>query len=89
MRTLQLPFLDERRWAALARERFWPGDFADGFRCGFGGRLHGQRDCDGFPGGFHSWPMIRRETWSAGFHCGLHYRLRCAPERDRADGGGP
>jgi hypothetical protein len=50
MRTLQLPFLDERRWAALARERFWPGDFADGFRCGFGGRLHGQRDCDGFPG---------------------------------------
>jgi hypothetical protein len=33
--------------------------------------------------------MIRRETWSAGFHCGLHYRLRCAPERDRADGGGP
>jgi hypothetical protein len=95
MKTLPLPFLadeegeTQRRWATLAIKRFWPVDFADGFRCDLGGRLHGQRDCDGFPGGFHAWPLTRRETWLAGFAHGFHYRLRCTAERDRGDGGGP
>lgn len=58
----------------------WPAEFDDGARCGFSGNFDGPRELGGYPRGFHSWPLERRNGWYAGFNKG-----RCDKERREND----
>jgi hypothetical protein len=64
------------------RER-WPAEFRDGARCAFFLRFDGDREKGGYPRGFHSWPLARKNTWFAGFNLGFHDRLRVSEEEAR------
>jgi hypothetical protein len=58
----------------------WPAEVRDGARCGFLLSFDGDRERGGYPGGFHHWPLDRRNAWFAGFNVGFHDRLRLAQE---------
>ena len=62
----------------------WLEAFADGERCGFHRRFAGERERGGYPRGFHSWPLERRNSWYCGFNIGLIER-QLVFQRERAD----
>lgn len=75
--------LHPRAAAELDRLRAsWPAEFRDSARCAFLGQQPGARDAAGYPSGFHSWPLDRRNAWWAGFNRG-----RC--DRQTAKQGAP
>lgn len=53
----------------------FPAEFRDGARTAFLGKGDGQRDKGGYPLGFHSWPLERRNAWFAGFNHGILERV--------------
>jgi len=59
------------------RARF-PAEWRDGARCAFLLRFEGDREAGGYPPGFHSWPLAKRNAWFAGFNRGFHDRLALA-----------
>jgi hypothetical protein len=61
------------------RERL-PDEFNDGARCASLQRFDGPREKGGYPLGFHSWPLQRRNAWFAGFNLGRCDRLRLEEE---------
>jgi hypothetical protein len=63
------------------RER-WPDEFKDGARCAFLRRFDGRREAGGYPLGFHSWPLERRNAWFAGFNRGLCDRFRAQNQKE-------
>jgi hypothetical protein len=58
----------------------WPDEFRDGARCGFLFYFDDERESGGYPRGFHTWRLERRNAWFAGFNAGFHDRLRLAQE---------
>jgi hypothetical protein len=52
----------------------------DGARCGIGLEPDGPRDKGGYPSGFHSWPIERRNAWFCGFNIGFCDRARLESE---------
>ena len=56
--------------------------FFDGANCAYFASFEGERDEDGYPKGFHTWPRDQRDAWLAGFDVGLHDRIR----KERLDG---
>lgn len=48
----------------------WPAELDDGARCGFLQKFDGQREPGGYPRGFHTWPLERRNAWYAGLNKG-------------------
>lgn len=61
-------------------ERAWPEAFRDGVRAAFG-VFPPERDPGGYPKGFHSWPLEKRNAYFAGFNFGFIDRRR---RRDKA-----
>ena len=55
----------------------WPNEFRDGARCAFLQRYDGDRE----KGGYHRWPLDRRNAWAADFNQGM-----IAAEEEVADG---
>jgi hypothetical protein len=55
--------------------RQWQDAFDDGARCAFMMEYPGEREPGGYPKGFHSWPIEKRNAWFAGFNLG---RIDCA-----------
>ena len=68
--------MTEFELATLGKQ--WPDEFRDGARCGFLREHKGPREPGGYPLGFKSWPLARRNAWFAGFNQGLHDRRRLA-----------
>ena len=60
--------------------QLWPDEFRDGARCGFLHRFDGDRESGGYPRGFHTWLLGRRNSWFSGFNVGFQDRLRLAQE---------
>jgi hypothetical protein len=60
--------------------RKWQGAFDDGARCAFMGEYPGEREAGGYPKGFHSWQLEKRNAWFAGFNLGLIDRARFEEE---------
>ena len=59
--------------ARLARD--WPDEFRDGARSAFN-QHDGARERGGYPEGFNSWPLDRRNAWWSGFNQGFCDRAR-------------
>lgn len=53
----------------------WPTAWRDGARCAFLERYDGAREPGGYPKGFHSWSLERRNAWFGGFNRGRCDRL--------------
>jgi hypothetical protein len=60
--------------------RKWRNAFDDGARCAFLGEYPAEREPGGYPKGFHSWPLDKRNAWFAGFNLGLIDRARFEEE---------
>jgi hypothetical protein len=58
----------------------FPAEYNDGARCGFLWKSEGQRELGGYPKGFNSWPLARRNAWYAGFNRGNCDRALLAEE---------
>ena len=58
---------DRERAAIRAR---WPDEFRDGARCGLSQKYEGPREAGGYPKGFHTRPLDRRNSWFAGYNYG-------------------
>jgi hypothetical protein len=74
---------DLERQAILERQALrerWSAEFNDGARCAFLQCFDGPREKGGYPLGFHSWPLQRRNAWFAGFNLGRCDRLRLEEE---------
>jgi hypothetical protein len=56
-------------------ERAWPEAFRDSVRAAFG-VLPPEREPGGYPKGFHSWPLEKRNAYFAGFNFGFIDRRR-------------
>jgi hypothetical protein len=58
---------EEERAALCAK---FPREFEHGYRYGRVGEF--QRPCDagGYPIGFHTWELVRKNAWYAGFNLG-------------------
>jgi hypothetical protein len=52
----------------------WPDEFKDGVDCGLLNEFPGVHEPGGYPNGFHSWPLERRNAWIAGFNVGYTKR---------------
>jgi hypothetical protein len=50
--------------------RRFPQEFEHGYRSGFTGALQTPCDAAGYPIGFHTWPLDRKNTWYAGWNLG-------------------
>jgi hypothetical protein len=48
----------------------WPDEFRDGVTCALTGHFSGGRERGGYPLGFHTWPLERRNAWYAGYNYG-------------------
>ncbi len=53
------------------RARF-TAEFDDGARVGFTGRADGDRESGGYPLGFHTWALERRDAWFSGWNAAFH-----------------
>jgi hypothetical protein len=65
--------------AEVERDRLrakWPDEYNDGVRCGYGKPPAGERLKGGYPVGFSSWELERRNAWWAGFNEGYVWRKR-------------
>ena len=62
-------------------KRFYPDAYNDGLLVGSGVK-QGPREPGGYPCGFHSWPLERRNAWWAGANLGY---LRAHPQRSRRE----
>ncbi len=63
----------------------WPGEFSDGERCAFLRKFKGERERGGFPLGFHTWSLERKNSWYCGYNVGLIERQCALIEMERAD----
>ncbi len=54
----------------------WPDAFDDGVRCGLlpDPDETPPREPGGYPRGFHSWPLEKRNAWFCGFNIGFQKR---------------
>jgi hypothetical protein len=50
--------------------RDFPREFTDGENMGAGWEPGGKRERGGYPLGFHTWSLERRNAWFAGFNLG-------------------
>jgi hypothetical protein len=66
----------------------WPDEFRDGERCAFLRKFKGKRESGGFPLGFHTWPLERKNSWYCGYNIGLIERQRALVEMEAADADG-
>jgi hypothetical protein len=57
----------------------FPDEFEHGYRTGYLGENQPPCDAAGYPIGFHTWPLDRKNTWYAGFNLGY-------TEREPSDG---
>jgi hypothetical protein len=48
----------------------FPAEFESGYRYGVTGAVQPPCDAAGYPIGFHTWPLDRRNAWWAGFNLG-------------------
>ena len=64
----------ERKRAQLKDLR--PAEFRDGARCAFTLKYPGEREPGGYPKGFLSWSLERRNAWFCGYYVGRVDRLR-------------
>jgi hypothetical protein len=48
----------------------FPQEFEHGYRTGYLGEFHQPRDAAGYPIGFHTWPLARKNSWYAGWNLG-------------------
>jgi hypothetical protein len=48
----------------------WPEEFRLGYRFGFRGKADPPCGQAGYPSGFHTWPLGRRNAWFAGWNRG-------------------
>jgi hypothetical protein len=69
-------------------KRLWPDEFRDGERCAFLRKFKGKRESGGFPLGFHTWPLERKNSWYCGYNIGLIERQRALVEMEAADADG-
>ena len=63
----------------------WPDEFSDGERCAFLRKFKGDRERGGYPLGFHTWSLERKNSWYCGYNIGLIERQRALIEMERAD----
>jgi hypothetical protein len=49
----------------------WPEEFRLGYRFGSRGKADPPSDAAGYPLGFHTWPLDRRNAWFCGFDRGF------------------
>jgi hypothetical protein len=49
----------------------WPEEFRLGYRFGFRGKADPPCEIAGYPDGFHTWPLVRRNAWFCGFNGGF------------------
>jgi hypothetical protein len=59
----------------------WPAEYEAGFAAGLGEKSEGPLDRGGYPVGFHTWALDRRNAWWAGSTIGLVIRSRVAGGR--------
>jgi hypothetical protein len=52
----------------------FPVEFDDGARVGFTGHADGHRESGGYPTGFQTWALERRDAWFCGWNAGFHAR---------------
>jgi len=57
----------------------WPAEYDNGLRCGLLNEFPKPREQGGYPIGFHSWPLVRRNAWFAGFNKGYTLRKKEMP----------
>jgi hypothetical protein len=58
-----------------AQRTAWPTEYRDGARVAYLQQTDGEREPGGYPMGFASWPVERRNSWFAGFNEGRCDRL--------------
>jgi hypothetical protein len=63
----------------------WPDEFRFGYHFGFCGKADPPCDRAGYPAGFHSWPLDRRNAWWCGWNQG-RLAVKKAAARDDCDG---
>jgi hypothetical protein len=63
----------------------WPDEFRDGERCAFLRKFKGDRERGGYPLGFHTWSLERKNSWYCGYNIGLIERQGAFIEMERAD----
>jgi hypothetical protein len=56
--------------------RQFPQEFEHGYRTGYLGENQPPCDAAGYPEGFHTWPLARRNSWWAGVNLGLVERKK-------------
>jgi hypothetical protein len=59
--------------AAYARARLcakFPAEFEHGYRSGFASEFQKPCDAAGYPIGFHTWELVRKNSWYAGWNLG-------------------
>jgi hypothetical protein len=56
----------------------YPNEFRNGYRFAFLGKTDSPRDKGGYPLGFHTWPLDKRNAWWAGANRGLCDRASIA-----------
>jgi hypothetical protein len=54
--------------AELCRQ--FPQEFEHGYRTGYLGEPRQPCDAAGYPEGFHAWPLVRKNSWYAGWNLG-------------------
>jgi hypothetical protein len=60
----------------------WHVEFDEGARCGALQKFDGEREAGGYPLGFHSWPLERRNAWYAGFNAGYTEKKKMEAQDD-------
>jgi hypothetical protein len=48
----------------------FPAEFEHGYRFGFAGEFQTPCDAAGYPIGFHTWELARKNSWCAGWNLG-------------------
>lgn len=48
----------------------YPAEFEHGYRSGFTGEFQKPCDAGGYPIGFHTWELVRKNAWYAGWNLG-------------------
>jgi hypothetical protein len=61
----------ERIRAELCKR--FPQEFEHGYRTGYLGEKQPPCDVAGFPTGFHTWDLLRQNSWYAGWNLGIEW----------------
>jgi hypothetical protein len=64
--TARMDPADARAWLCAK----FPTEFEHGYFAGFTGEFQEPCDAAGYPIGFHTWDLVRKNSWFAGWNLG-------------------